>query len=653
MTADSLRALLANVVDYAGLYPPASLRLEEVIANYESYLASPEAWMLNRLVLPIEKLRDVRLGEKWRVTLLVDGEPGTLPPQVETLETKGVRRLSLPTYCEAPLESVADGYAKVRTATPSAETLADFLCSAAARRLPFKATAGLHHPIRTSMHGFLNVFAGAVFAWQGMGRIMLTNLLNEGDSQAFDFQNDCLRWRDSRASTAEVAQARREFAHSFGSCSFQEPSKRSARAGTAEMIDRTHEPELKSWVESANVPGAEFPIQNLPYATFRRIEGEQVCLGVAIGNQVLDVTEAFGIGSVQAVMTLQREGRVELRQRISDFLATRTPGSGKLLIPMSGVELLLPCPIGDYTDFYASIDHATNVGRMFRPDNPLLPNYKWIPIAYHGRSSSIVVSGTAVRRPCGQIAETPAGPPVYAPSRALDYEVEAGAFLGPGNAMGDPIPITEAEEHLFGVCLLNDWSARDVQTWEYQPLGPFLAKNFATSISPWVVTCEALEPFRRPAPQRPAEDPQPLQYLRTADGAYGITLEVWLRSARMREPFLVSRSDFSTLYWTLGQLIAHHTSNGCPIRAGDLIGSGTVSGPDKGNRGCLLEITSRGREPLELPTGETRRFLEDGDEVVLRGWCERPGFRRIGFGECRGMILPALRPKSETASHTR
>jgi len=419
------------------------------------------------------------------------------------------------------------------------------------------------------------------------------------------------------------------------------------------MIDRTHQPELKSWVESANAPETEFPIQNLAYASFRRIGDEQVRLGVAIGNQVLDITGVFHIGSMPAVMAMPREDRVQLRQRISDFLARHTPGSERFLIPMSDIELLLPCAIGDYTDFYASIHHATNVGRLFRPDNPLFPNYKWMPVAYHGRSSSIVVGGTAVHRPCGQIVETTGGPPVYGPSRALDYEVEVGAFLGPGSAMGEPIPIAEAEEHLFGVCLLNDWSARDIQTWEYQPLGPFLAKNFATSISPWVVTHEALAPFRCAVPQRPVEDPQPLPHLRTAGGAYRIRLEVWLRSGKMaktREPLLVSQSDFSAMYWTLGQMISHHTSNGCPIRTGDLIGSGTVSGPDKHNRGCLLEITSRGKEPLELPTGETRRFLEDGDEVVLRGWCEQPGFRRIGFGECRGVILPALRPKSETPS---
>lgn len=401
------------------------------------------------------------------------------------------------------------------------------------------------------------------------------------------------------------------------------------------MIDRTHDPRLRSWVESANGPDTDFPIQNLPYASFRG------GVGVAIGDQILNVSDPFGIRSIQDLTEMRGEERLQLRRRISDFLVTHTPDAENFLLPMSDVELLLPCAIGDYTDFYSSIHHATNVGSLFRPDNPLLPNYKWVPIAYHGRSSSIVVSGTPVRRPWGQIVQTPAGPPVFAPSRLLDYELEIGAFLGPGNVMGEAIPILEAEEHLFGICLLNDWSARDIQAWEYQPLGPFLAKNFATSISPWIVTREALAPFRCAAPDRPTGDPQPLPYLRTRDGAYRITLEVWLRSADMDEPVRVSESDFSMLYWSLGQMIAHHTSNGCPIRAGDLIGSGTVSGPEKHNRGCLLELTSRGKEPIELGGGKQRKFLEDGDEVILRGWCEQPGFRRIGLGECRGVVTPA------------
>ncbi|HXJ42611.1 MAG TPA: fumarylacetoacetase [Bryobacteraceae bacterium] len=406
------------------------------------------------------------------------------------------------------------------------------------------------------------------------------------------------------------------------------------------MIGRTHNPELHSWVESANAPDAEFPIQNLPYGTFRHNAEERVRLGVAIGDQVLDMGAAFGIEAMETVMAMPHKDRARLRLRISEFLTQRTRGCEKFLTPLSAAVMQLPCRICDYTDFYASIDHATNVGRTFRPDNPLLPNYKWIPVAYHGRSSSIVVTGTPVRRPWGQIPEN--GTPVYAPSRRLDYELEVGAFLGPGNAMGQPIPIGEAEDHLFGVCLLNDWSARDIQAWEYQPLGPFLAKNFATSISPWIVTREALEPFRRAVAPRTEGDPEVLPHLKASGGAYGITLQVWLRSAQMREksqePCLVSEGDFSRLYWTFGQMIAHHTSNGCPIRAGDLIGSGTVSGPEKRNCGCLLEMTSGGAEPLELPSGEKRQFLEDGDEIILRGWCAKQGFRRIGLGECRGLI---------------
>ncbi|HJT86513.1 MAG TPA: fumarylacetoacetase [Bryobacteraceae bacterium] len=408
------------------------------------------------------------------------------------------------------------------------------------------------------------------------------------------------------------------------------------------MIDETHDPGLRSWIPSANLPGIDFPIQNLPFGSFRRQPADAPRVGVAIGDQVLDATEAFGLKSLAAVMAMPRPARVELRRRISRFLAAPSPGCEGLIIPQREVELLLPCAIGDYTDFYASLDHATNVGSMFRPGaNPLLPNYKWVPIAYHGRASSIVVSGTAVRRPWGQIADTPAGPPAYAPSRRLDYEAELGAFVGPGNALGVPIPIAEAEDHLFGVCLLNDWSARDVQTWEYQPLGPFLSKSFATSISPWIVTLEALEPFRRAPQPRAGADPVPLPYLRGGD-AFGIAVEVWLRAAAAADPVRVSRADFSGMYWTLAQMIAHHASNGCPLRPGDLIGSGTVSGPEKSNRGCLLEITWRGREPLSLPNGQTRAFLEDGDDVILRAHCEAPGFRRIGFGECRGTVLPAL-----------
>jgi fumarylacetoacetase len=395
-----------------------------------------------------------------------------------------------------------------------------------------------------------------------------------------------------------------------------------------------------SWVESANDPACDFPLENLPFGTFETKSNAR--LGVAIGAQVLDATAAFGISSIKDVMAMPKASRGDLRQRIRAFLENRQPGADALLTPMTDARMLLPCEIGDYTDFYSSIYHATNVGKMFRPDNPLLPNYKWLPVGYHGRASSVVVSGTPVRRPCGQISENPALPPMFGPTRRLDYELELGAFLGRGNAMGSSIPATTAYDYLFGVCLLNDWSARDIQAWEYQPLGPFLAKSFATSISPWVVTMEALEPFRREPEPRAEGDPQPLPHLHTpGNDAFAITLEVWLRTARMVEPVRLSRGNFASMYWTLAQMVTHHASNGCPLRPGDLIGSGTVSGPAKENRGCLLELTWRGTEPVELPTGETRRFLEDGDEVILRGWAEAPGVRRIGLGECRGTVTPA------------
>jgi fumarylacetoacetase len=406
-------------------------------------------------------------------------------------------------------------------------------------------------------------------------------------------------------------------------------------------MDLTHDPNLTSWVESANRPETDFPIQNLPYASFRKRGEERIRVGVAIGDMLLDASQALVIPSVTALLSMSRAERTGVRARLSELLANYAPATERAILPISEAELLLPCDIPDYTDFFASIDHATNVGQLFRADKPLTPNYKWIPIAYHGRASSIVLSGTAVYRPQGQILAGDA--PLYAPSRMLDYELELGAFLGPGNPMGQPIPIADAEDHLFGVCLLNDWSARDIQSWEYQPLGPFLAKNFATSISPWIVTLDALEPFRSAVPARPTGDPQPLPHLQgSLASAFGITLEVWLRSAKMAAPMRVSQSNFASLYWTLSQMIAHHTSNGCPLRPGDLIGSGTVSGPEKQNQGCLLELTRRGADPLHLPGGETRTFLEDGDEVILKGWCEASGFRRIGLGECRGLIFPAL-----------
>ncbi|HEX7807187.1 MAG TPA: fumarylacetoacetase, partial [Thermoanaerobaculia bacterium] len=282
--------------------------------------------------------------------------------------------------------------------------------------------------------------------------------------------------------------------------------------------------------------------------------------------------------------------------------------------------------------------HATNVGSMFRPDNPLLPNYKWVPIGYHGRASSIVVSGTKVRRPSGQTKDEASASPVFGPSKRLDYEMELGMFIGRGNALGEPIPVDRALEHVFGFCLVNDWSARDIQTWEYQPLGPFLAKNFATSVSPWIVTREALEPYRTKAFVRAEGDPEPLPYLRD-DVGYDVTVEVWLRTAKMHEPVRLSRGNFRDMYWTVAQLVAHHTSNGCNLQPGDLLASGTISGDAKDSRGSLLELAWRGTEPIELPSGETRRFLEDGDEVILRGYCEAEGLPRIGFGECSGVVV--------------
>jgi fumarylacetoacetase len=360
--------------------------------------------------------------------------------------------------------------------------------------------------------------------------------------------------------------------------------------------------------------------------------------------------------TLNALMALPRSALRTLRERLSALLeearVETMPHRGAVeaaLKPQSTIEMLLPAMIGDYTDFYASIFHASNVGKLFRPDNPLLPNYKYVPIGYHGRASSIVPSGTAVRRPRGQLGGAAGQAPTFAPTRLLDYELEVGAFVGKPNPLTEPVPIEEAREHLFGLCLVNDWSARDIQSWEYQPLGPFLAKSFATTISPWVVTLDALEPFRVAAYSRSEEDPQPLPYLTWADdqrrGGFDVQLEVFLETPRMHQggepPFLLSRSNLRELYWTLGQMLAHHTSNGCNLRTGDLLATGTVSGSATTARGCLLEITARGAQPVILRNGEMRKFLEDGDIVIFRGYCEREGAVRIGFGECRGTVLPA------------
>jgi fumarylacetoacetase len=389
---------------------------------------------------------------------------------------------------------------------------------------------------------------------------------------------------------------------------------------------------LKSWVESAN-GHPDFPLENLPLGRFRH-RGE-VLNGVAIGDWVAPLPAARGEGGRRP-----GEGRDAMTALLHEDAPNREE-TAKRLIKQSEVEMLLPVDIGDYTDFYASIHHATNVGSMFRPDQPLLPNYKYVPIGYHGRASSIVVSGTPFVRPKGQTRDDPSQPPQFGSTKRLDYELEVGVVIGRGNDLGDPIPIERAEEHIAGLCIVNDWSARDIQTWEYQPLGPFLAKNFATSMSPWIVSLDALAPFRVDPPPRPEGDPQPLPYLTPAGSAFDITLEVSLRTLKMNEPMLISRGNFREMYWTVAQLVAHHASNGCNLRAGDLIASGTVSGTTKESRGCLLERTWRGTEPLELPSGEQRKFLEDGDEVIMRAYCERDGVTRIGFGECRGVVLAA------------
>ncbi|WP_019504921.1 fumarylacetoacetase [Pleurocapsa sp. PCC 7319] len=432
-------------------------------------------------------------------------------------------------------------------------------------------------------------------------------------------------------------------------------------------INHTHDPSLRSWVESANHKGTDFPIQNLPFGVFRHRDTTiSPRIGVAIGDRILDLFACQQIGLLQELpeslqaaciepnlnplMALGSWATSALRDRLSELLrlnGSPPPLEAKILIPMAEAELLLPASIGDYTDFYASIFHATNVGKLFRPENPLLPNYKYIPVGYHGRSSSIVASDTLIKRPQGQKKRPQESAPTFGLSKLLDYEVEVGFFVSSGNDLGQSIAIDQAEEHIFGLCLVNDWSARDIQAWEYQPLGPFLAKSFATTISPWIVTLEALAPFRCPVFARPQEDPTPLSYLASALnaqlGGIELTVELRLSSAQMRsqeiEPLRVSQASFEEMYWTIAQMLTHHTSNGCNLRPGDLLASGTVSGPKSGSQGSLLEITRRGSQPIELPTGEVRSFLEDGDEVILYGYCEQKGYVRIGFGECRGKLI--------------
>lgn len=432
------------------------------------------------------------------------------------------------------------------------------------------------------------------------------------------------------------------------------------------VLNETHNPDLRSWVSAANRTDTDFPLQNLPFAEFRRKDSSEAFRGgVAIGDQVLDLAAASTVFDGEAAigaaacaeptlnnfMSMGVSVWSALRLALSRGLREGAKEQGALascLIPQSKVEYRLPCTIGDYTDFYTSVFHATRVGSLFRPDNPLLPNYKWVPIGYHGRSSSIDVSGQTFKRPQGQIKAPDAMEPSVGPCKRLDYELEIGIYIGQGNALGEPIALDDSDQHVFGYCLFNDWSARDIQAWEYQPLGPFLAKNFASTVSPWIVTNEALLPYREGF-KRDASDPQPLPYLssakNSAEGALDIKLEVLLQTQQMRAngelPIKISNSNFVYSYWTVAQMVAHHTVNGCNLRPGDFFGSGTQSGPEHAQGGSLLELSRGGKESIALPNGEQRTFLEDGDTVVMRGYCEKQGLARIGFGEVASTVMPA------------
>ena len=437
-------------------------------------------------------------------------------------------------------------------------------------------------------------------------------------------------------------------------------------------LNETHDPALRSWVDSANAPDADFPIQNLPFGVYTDPRTGAARVGIAIGDMILDVTAARKAGviggraddaagacagdTLNHLMAMGGRHWSALRAAVSRALRDDTDegkaaqdAADDILVAQADVSMRLPARIGDYTDFYSSIFHATNVGRMLRPDNPLMPNYKYIPIAYHGRSSSIVQSGEPCKRPVGQTKGPDAAVPSFGPTAALDYETEMAFYVGPGNPLGQPVSLEEAEDHIFGLCILNDWSARDVQAWEYQPLGPFLAKSFCSHVSPWVVTMEALAPFRCAAYRRPDGDPAPLPYLSSkaneAEGGFDVKIEVSIASEKMRNagmaPVTLAVTNMQNLYWTIFQMLTHHTSNGCNLRPGDLMGTGTISGQTEDALGSILEITKRGAQPVELPTGEQRKFLGDGDELVMRAWCEKKGVRSIGFGDCRATIEAA------------
>jgi fumarylacetoacetase len=434
------------------------------------------------------------------------------------------------------------------------------------------------------------------------------------------------------------------------------------------QLNDTHDPTLKSWVASANEAGTDFPIQNLPFGMFKRTGADTLARGcVAIGDQIIVLAHCLAKGvltgkaekaaeaalgpTLNPLMALGNEYWTDLRGQLSVLLREGGDAEGleAMLIPLSEVEMCMPAEIGDYTDFYSSINHATNVGKLFRPDNPLLPNYKHIPIAYHGRSSSIRVSGTPSKRPLGQLKAPDADAPVMGACQRLDYETEIGVFVGPGNELGETIGLDKADDHIFGFCVLNDWSARDIQAWEYVPLGPFLAKNFATTISPWIVTLEAMAPYRQEMYQRPEGDPAPLAYLSSEthakSGGLDINLEVAIATSQMQKngdaPHVIGTPVFKDMYWSVFQMLTHHASGGCNFQPGDFYGSGTISGTENDQLGSLLEATVGGKEKIKFPTGETRTFLEDGDEVIMRAWCQKEGAASIGFGECRSIILPA------------
>jgi len=434
------------------------------------------------------------------------------------------------------------------------------------------------------------------------------------------------------------------------------------------LLNETHNPALASWLVTANQAGTDFPIQNLPFAVFKRANiAEEFRGGVAIGDQVIDLAalananifdglaqdalNACNASQLNDYMAMGKATWSALRLALSNALKAGSALQEEVtacLVSQADVEYALPCNIGDYTDFYTSIHHATSVGLKFRPDNPLLPNYKWVPIGYHGRSSSIDVSGRDFKRPCGQTKAPTATEPSFGPCKRLDYELEVGIFIGKGNDLGDAISIDSAEDHVFGLCIFNDWSARDIQGWEYQPLGPFLSKNFASTVSPWIVTTEALAPYRSPW-TRAETDPQPMPYLESennrAIGSFDIQLQALIETENMREKnedaVEMSQSNFKDSYWTVAQMVAHHTVNGCNLRAGDMFGSGTQSGPNPEEAGSMLELSNAGADPISLPNGEKRTFLEDGDNVIMKGWCEKEGAARIGFGAVSAVILPA------------